>query len=446
MQAGGTITVTGDGSTTNVIGGQSITALAGRSIVIDGNLATFNGAVTLTANNGGAPVQAQPPVSVITMAQSARINAGTGTVTIRLLDGAGDPQRVNGAITLTNILGGRIDVRNLGTSAGSNISVLAGGVLSASGTGRAIDLASLNGEVINLAGDAGLVLTGGGHYGIFAATPTGSQIGSFANYTRRYNVAAATAYGTLNPGGNFAAFRIAPVLTVTANNATRFYGSANPVFTASFTGFQPGDGVAGISGTPQFTTNATVTSNIGTFTLNAALGTLVSEQGYQFTFNPGLLTITARPITVTTNNLSRIYGNANPALTFTVGGQGLANGDQLSGALATTANLEARFQRMEEMLAQGLTSSQDFETAKSELATAKSQEGLARLSLFERRSSWASVESAYMRIDLEPLDKRASRELTLELLQRLDSVPAALRDLVTSAFLSWSWGCCSRCS
>jgi hypothetical protein len=338
LQAGGTITVTGNGSTNNVIGGQSITALAGRSIVIDGNLATFNGAVTLTANNGGAPVQAQPPVSVITMAQGARINAGTGTVTIRLLDGAGDPQRVNGAITLTNILGGRIDVRNLGTSAGSNISVLAGGVLSASGNGRAIDLASLNGEVINLAGDAGLVLTGGGHYGIFAATPTGSQIGSFANYTRRYNVAAATAYGTLNPGGNFVAFRIAPVLTVTANNATRFYGSADPVFTASFTGFQPGDGVAGISGTPQFTTSAAATSNIGTFTLNAALGSLLSEQGYQFTFNPGLLTITARPITVTANNLSRIYGNANPALTFTVGGQGLANGDQLSGALATTAN------------------------------------------------------------------------------------------------------------
>ena len=58
---------------------------------------------------------------------------------------------------------------------------------------------------------------------------------------------------------------------------------------------------------------------------------------------------------------------------------------------------------------------------------------LARPSLFERRSRWASVESTYTRIDLAPLDKRASRELALELLQRLDAVPAALRDLVTSA-------------
>ena len=34
---------------------------------------------------------------------------------------------------------------------------------------------------------------------------------------------------------------------------------------------------------------------------------------------------------------SRAYGDANPALTYQVGGSGLANGDTLSGALATSA-------------------------------------------------------------------------------------------------------------
>ncbi len=58
---------------------------------------------------------------------------------------------------------------------------------------------------------------------------------------------------------------------------------------------------------------------------------------------------------------------------------------------------------------------------------------LARPVLFERHSSWASVEKTFQRIDLVPLDKRASRELALELLQRLESVPTALRDLLTSA-------------
>ncbi len=57
--------------------------------------------------------------------------------------------------------------------------------------------------------------------------------------------------------------------------------------------------------------------------------------------------------------------------------------------------------------------------------------GLTRPTLYERRPHWASVESVYSRIDLSPLDKHASRALANELLQRLDVVPAALRELVT---------------
>jgi hypothetical protein len=337
VTSAGTIRTLGDGSSGSGIWGQSITMLAGRSLLLGGTLAARGGAVTLTANRGGGPALAQPQPSVVTMAQGSLIDAGSGTVTIRLEDGASDPQRASGAITLAGITAGRIDVRNLALSSGTDIRVLADGRLTASGSGRAIDLASLGGEVINLAGDAGLVLTGSGHYGIFAATPTGSQVGSFANYARRYNVANAAAYDALNPGGNFAAFRFAPVLTVTADNATRFYGNANPAFTASFSGFMPGDGVGNLSGNPLFSTLANGTTGIGQYAINVALGSLLSEQGYQFTFAPGILTITPRPITVTANHQSRFYGNANPALTFTVGGLGLVNGDQLTGTLATTA-------------------------------------------------------------------------------------------------------------
>ncbi|MBU7579445.1 MAG: hypothetical protein KAF27_03095, partial [Porphyrobacter sp.] len=338
LDAVGTVEIIGDGSSGG-IGGQSIDITAGRSILIGGNLSSFSGPITLTANRGGAPTLNPPPASVIRMSPGTRIDAGTGTVRLRLLDGGGDPQFAAGAISLANIAAQTIDVRHFGTGAASNIEVLAGAVLSASGPGRAIDLAALGGEVINLAGDAGLVLTGGGHYAIFAATPTGSQIGSFANYLRRYNVANAAAYDQLDPGGNFAAFRIAPVLTVTANDASRFYGSANPAFTASFAGFLPGDGVGDISGAAQLTTLAGLTSGIGTFAIDASLGSLLSAQGYQFVFAPGILSITPRPITVTANNATRIYGNANPSLTFVVGGQGLVNGDQLTGALATAAGL-----------------------------------------------------------------------------------------------------------
>src|SRR3546814_6482573 len=53
--------------------------------------------------------------------------------------------------------------------------------------------------------------------------------------------------------------------------------------------------------------------------------------------NAAALTITPRALTVTADALDRIYGDANPALTYAVGGLGLVNGDTLTGALATGA-------------------------------------------------------------------------------------------------------------
>jgi len=55
---------------------------------------------------------------------------------------------------------------------------------------------------------------------------------------------------------------------------------------------------------------------------------------------------------------------------------------------------------------------------------------LARQHLFERRADWALLAQAHQRIELQPLDKRGSRELAGVLLQRLETVPAALRELV----------------
>ena len=49
------------------------------------------------------------------------------------------------------------------------------------------------------------------------------------------------------------------------------------------------------------------------------------------------MTVTQRALTVTADAKSRAYGDANPALTYQVGGSGLVNGDSLSGALATSA-------------------------------------------------------------------------------------------------------------
>jgi class 3 adenylate cyclase/predicted ATPase len=57
--------------------------------------------------------------------------------------------------------------------------------------------------------------------------------------------------------------------------------------------------------------------------------------------------------------------------------------------------------------------------------------GLARPTLFERRSEWFHPENVHQRLDLHPLDKGYSRELAIELLKKLPEIPAALRELIT---------------
>jgi class 3 adenylate cyclase/tetratricopeptide (TPR) repeat protein len=59
--------------------------------------------------------------------------------------------------------------------------------------------------------------------------------------------------------------------------------------------------------------------------------------------------------------------------------------------------------------------------------------GMTRPTLYERRPLWGSGQSHHQRIDLAPLSRRGTRQLVEALLRRLEAVPAALRDLLTTS-------------
>src|SRR2546429_5857223 len=99
----------------------------------------------------------------------------------------------------------------------------------------------------------------------------------------------------------------AAVVTVTANNASRAYGAANPTFTASYSGFVNGDTAAVLSGSPSLSTSASATSDVGSYTITAAQGTLAAAN-YTFAFVNGTLTVTA-PSTTTA-----VASSANPSV------------------------------------------------------------------------------------------------------------------------------------
>jgi ABC-type oligopeptide transport system substrate-binding subunit len=56
--------------------------------------------------------------------------------------------------------------------------------------------------------------------------------------------------------------------------------------------------------------------------------------------------------------------------------------------------------------------------------------GAARSVLYDRRPNWGEGLSAYTRLDLRPLTKRASRKLVEQVLRRVRELPQGLRDLV----------------
>ena len=117
------------------------------------------------------------------------------------------------------------------------------------------------------------------------------------------------------------------VLRVDPANASRAYGDANPAFTYTYYGLHTGDTSAILSGL-SLSTAATTTSNVGSYAITAG-GSVISTAGqaYRLIQTPAALTVTPRAITVTADAKSRAYGDANPALTYQVGGAGLANGD-----------------------------------------------------------------------------------------------------------------------
>jgi hypothetical protein len=162
---------------------------------------------------------------------------------------------------------------------------------------------------------AGTVLTAGVHTLSVTFTPTD---------TTDYTTASATVNLTVNQA----------VLTVIANNASKVYGTANPGFTPSYSGFVNGDTSAVLTGSPSLTTTATAASPVGTYTITAAAGSLVAAN-YSFVFVNGTVTITKA-----TSSLS-ISSTINPStygqsVTFTLKVAGSGSGVTPTGTVTFT--------------------------------------------------------------------------------------------------------------
>jgi hypothetical protein len=101
-------------------------------------------------------------------------------------------------------------------------------------------------------------------------------------------------------------------LTVTANSASKVYGSANPAFTVSYNGFIPGEGPGVLGGTLAFQTTATSASPVGNYTVTPAG---LTSSNYAISFVPGQLQVTRAPLTITADDQTILAGKPLPLLT-----------------------------------------------------------------------------------------------------------------------------------
>ena len=105
-----------------------------------------------------------------------------------------------------------------------------------------------------------------------------------------------TASGAADPNYTFtyvpSTLTITPVLLViTANPATKVYGSGNPTFTVSYSGFVNGDTASSLTKQPTVTTRATQSSSVGTYSL---VPSGAVDSNYTVVYVDGVLTITPK--------------------------------------------------------------------------------------------------------------------------------------------------------
>ena len=108
-------------------------------------------------------------------------------------------------------------------------------------------------------------------------------------------------------------------LTVSANDKSREYGEANPTFDGVISGFKNSETASVIdSGSASYSSTASTSSNVGDYTITAS-GTY-SDNNYAFEYEAGELTVGKATLTVSANNKSREYGEANPTFDGVISG------------------------------------------------------------------------------------------------------------------------------
>jgi len=299
LQANNDITQSA-GAAINATGKGSLTLQAGHSVVLNDTI-NINGALDITANDPGA------------------ILPGTGVL---------DTSKATLTASQVSLINYAGDVA---------IGIIHGGA-------GAVTVVATGGNFINNSGSTTPITTTG-LASVYSTDPALDALKGMGSNFHRYNCtyALGCAPTTVIPSTGIGFFYpIAPMLTITANAATKTYGTLDAsALTYSATGFvtAAGDTSANVlTGSLSHTGPEDVNPTPYPITIGT-LGTLANQMGYGITFIPtGTLTITPATLTIAANATSKILNTADPLLTYSVSGLQFTDtaATTLTGSLSRT--------------------------------------------------------------------------------------------------------------
>lgn len=127
-------------------------------------------------------------------------------------------------------------------------------------------------------------------------------------------------------------------LTIGVYNYSRKYGEYNPTFELYYNGLKNGEVEPGWLSMPTITTEATTKSDVGKYEIIIMGGEMRNYEATEIL--PGVLTVTPASLTIKANNVSRLYFEDNPVLSYNcigfVGGDG-ASALSVEPQVTTTA-------------------------------------------------------------------------------------------------------------
>ncbi|HXB31765.1 MAG TPA: MBG domain-containing protein [Puia sp.] len=160
--------------------------------------------------------------------------------------------------------------------------------------------------------------------GVLSGTPTAAGNYSFT-ITAQWSSAGPQGPGLISTSRGYS-LKVDPApLTITANNATMYYGGAVPALTVTYTGFVNGDNSSSLTKEPTTKTTANSSSPPGTYPITVSDA---KDANYTITYVGGTMTVQHNTLTITANSASMIYGGAIPALTVSY--SGFIDGDNAS--------------------------------------------------------------------------------------------------------------------